>query len=292
MAISRSAGLGAQFGGTALALDARVIRLPRHAGSCPVSIGVSCSAHRNALAVIDSGGIRLEAMEKNPTAFLLARGGEAARIAEEFTAQKVGSRPSGSNQTGQAPATLDLDRPMPDLLARLSAYPVGTRLLLSGVLLVARDAAHLRWHALLQQGQPLPDYASRYPIYYAGPADTPAGKVIGSFGPTTAQRMDGYADELMSRGAALVTLAKGNRGPGWTGACKKYGGFYLGTIGGAAALIAEENILESRVIDYEDLGMEAVRLIRVRDLIAFIVTDDKGNDLYAAIAAQARGNER
>jgi len=288
MVISRSAGLGAQFGGTELALDARVIRLPRHAGSCPVSIGVSCSAHRNALAVIDSGGIRLEAMEKDPASFLLARGGEAARVAEEFTAQKAGSRPSGSNKTGTAPPTLDLDQPMPELLERLSAHPVGTRLLLSGSLLVARDAAHLRWHALLGQGRPLPEYLSRYPIYYAGPADTPEGRVIGSFGPTTAQRMDGYADELMSRGASLVTLAKGNRGVVWTGACKKYGGFYLGTIGGAAALIAEENILESRIVDYKDLGMEAVRLIRVRDLIAFIVTDDKGNDLYAAIAAGAR----
>jgi fumarate hydratase class I len=157
--------------------------------------------------------------------------------------------------------------------------------LLSGRLLVGRDAAHQKWHELIEAGAPLPDYLLKHPIYYAGPADTPKGKTIGSFGPTTAQRMDAYADELMSRGASLITLAKGNRAAAWTEACKKYGGFYLGTVGGAAALIAEENITESEIIDYPELGMEAVRLIRVIDLIAFVLVDDKGNDLYARIAS-------
>jgi fumarate hydratase class I len=174
---------------------------------------------------------------------------------------------------------------MNEIRAQLGRCAVGDRVLLSGKLIVGRDAAHQKWHELIEAGKSLPAYLAEHPIYYAGPADTPEGKTIGSFGPTTAQRMDAYADELMSRGASLVTLAKGNRAASWTAACKKYGGFYLGTVGGAAALIAEENITNSEVIDYPELGMEAVRLIRVVDLIAFVIADDKGNELYARIAS-------
>jgi len=165
-------------------------------------------------------------------------------------------------------------------LEDLRGATAGDRILLSGYLLVARDAAHLKWHEAILRGAALPEYLTKYPIYYAGPAATPEGKVIGSFGPTTAQRMDTYGEELMSRGASLITLAKGNRTKAWAEACKTYGGFYLGTIGGAAALIAEENILESEVLDYPELGMEAVRRIKVQDLLAFVIIDDQGRDLY------------
>ncbi len=267
MEIARGCGLGAQFGGVALALDARVVRLSRHAASCPVSIGVSCSAHRNMLAKIDSSGAYLEALVEKPAEYLESRG---VRLEAD----------------GPGGAEIDLDRPMAEIRAALSSLPVGSRVTLSGRLLVARDAAHLKWHNLLKAGLPLPGYLALHPIIYAGPADTPPGRVIGSFGPTTAQRMDEYADELMSRGASLVTLAKGNRGPALVKACAAYGGFYLGTIGGAAALIADENILESEVVDYPELGMEAVRLIRVKDLAAFVVADDKGNELYGRLAGR------
>ncbi len=299
MEIARKSGLGAQFGGSALALDARVLRLSRHAASCPVSIGVSCVAHRNALAVIDSGGVRLEELERNPLAFLRGRGGAAARLAESFLERKkapISGRAAASAAASSVPAApapmaaprarrIDLDQPMEKVRAALSECAIGDRIALSGRLIVGRDAAHHKWHELLLAGEKLPAYLMEHPIYYAGPADTPEGKTIGSFGPTTAQRMDAYADELMSVGASLVTLAKGNRSAAWTAACKKYGGFYLGTVGGAAALIAEENITESETIDYPELGMEAVRLIRVVDLIAFVIADDKGNELYARIAS-------
>lgn len=285
MEIARKSGLGAQFGGSALALDARVLRMSRHAASCPVSIGVSCVAHRNALAIIDSGGVRLEALERDPVSFLRSRGGKAAKLAESFLERKKAGRGAGLSPAAKAARSIDLDLPMAEIRAALGGCVVGDRVTLSGSLIVGRDAAHQKWHELLVAGKPLPAYLSEHPIYYAGPADTPAGKTIGSFGPTTAQRMDAYADELMSRGASLVTLAKGNRSAAWTAACKKYGGFYLGTVGGAAALIAEENITESEVIDYPELGMEAVRLIRVVDLIAFVIADDKGNELYARIAS-------
>lgn len=270
---ARRSGLGAQFGGTSLALDARVLRLPRHAGSCPVSVGVSCSAHRNILAVIDADGLRLEELERKPAAFLCARRGRAAELFGSTPAASVASLPR-----------IDLDRPMAEIRAQLGKLAVGDRMLLSGRLLVARDAAHLRWHALIREGKALPSYLHDHPIYYAGPADTPEGKVIGSFGPTTAQRMDPYGEELMSRGVSLVTLAKGNRAQSWADACAAYGGFYLGTVGGAAALLAEENILESEVLDYEELGMEAVRLIRVDRLMAFLLVNDRGEDLYRRIA--------
>lgn len=270
---ARRSGLGAQFGGSSLALDARVLRLPRHAGSCPVSVGVSCSAHRNILAVIDADGVRLEKLERAPAAFLRARGGRAAELVGRASAEADAGLPR-----------IDLDRPMAEIRAQLGKLAVGDRMLLSGRLLVARDAAHLRWHALIREGKPLPAYLRDHPIYYAGPADTPEGKVIGSFGPTTAQRMDPYGEELMSRGASLVTLAKGNRAGSWADACAAHGGFYLGTVGGAAALLAEENILESEVLDYEELGMEAVRRIRVDRLMAFLLVNDRGEDLYRRIA--------
>jgi fumarate hydratase class I len=292
MNIARESGLGAQFGGSLLALDARLIRLPRHAGSCPVSIGVSCSAHRNMLAKINRQGLWLERLEPNPIEFLKQQGGAAAQLAEGYQQKKKFplSIPEQAGSSTVPPTEpfaespvlrrINLDRGMKEALEALRGASAGDLLLLSGYLLVARDAAHLKWHEALQRGEALPEYLKRYPIYYAGPAATPEGKVIGSFGPTTAQRMDTYAEELMSRGASLITLAKGNRTKAWREACKTYGGFYLGTIGGAAALIAEENILESEVLDFPELGMEAVRRIRVQDLIAFVIIDDQGRDLY------------
>jgi fumarate hydratase class I len=290
MNIARESGLGAQFGGSLLALDARVIRLPRHAGSCPVSIGVSCSAHRNVLAKINKEGLWLEKLEQHPLEFLKAQGGHAAQVAEAYqkgVTNRAVKDPEIRTDTASV-RKINLDRGIQEALQDLRGAAVGDRLLLSGYLLVARDAAHLKWHEAIQRGEPLPEYLTRYPIYYAGPAATPEGKVIGSFGPTTAQRMDSYGDELMSRGASLITLAKGNRTKAWVSACKTYGGFYLGTIGGAAALIAEENILESEVLDFPELGMEAVRRIRVQDLLAFVIIDDQGRDLYNP-AVQASG---
>ncbi|AEJ19336.1 FumA C-terminus/TtdB family hydratase beta subunit [Gracilinema caldarium] len=300
MNITRESGLGAQFGGSLLALDARLIRLPRHAGSCPVSIGVSCSAHRNMLAKINSQGLWLEKLEYHPLEFLKQEGGASAKLAEAFQYKKeLKTKGQGSSinialasenlQISAHPVAsisirhINLDQGIKPALEALRGTRAGDRLLLSGYLLVARDAAHLKWHEALLRGETLPEYLTKHPIYYAGPAATPRGKVIGSFGPTTAQRMDSYAEELMSRGASLITLAKGNRTKAWAEACKTYGGFYLGTIGGAAALIAEENILESEILDYPELGMEAVRRIRVQDLLAFVIIDDQGRDLYNPI---------
>jgi fumarate hydratase class I len=270
MDLSRRTGLGAQFGGSSLALDARVIRLSRHAGSCPVSIGVSCSAHRNLLAFIDGRGLHLEKLEEDPAAFLLDR--EAALFS--------GPECSGRSPAAEVPRPVSLNRPMAELCGDLSVLAPGGRVLLSGKLLLARDAAHLNWRRLLAAGKPLPSYLFEYPIYYAGPSAAPPGRITGSLGPTTARRMDPYGEELMSRGASLVTLAKGNRSPAWIAACKRYGAFYLGVVGGAAALQAEKNIVSSQVIDYPELGMEAVRLVEVRDLPAFIVTGP-GGDLYS-----------
>ncbi|MCX7948598.1 MAG: fumarate hydratase [Treponemataceae bacterium] len=259
--IARETGLGAQFGGSAFALDCRVIRLPRHAASCPISIGVSCSAHRNLLGYIDRRGMWLEQVETQPESYV----------------------PAPSLQKESLPS-IHLAEGIERVCRRLSELSVGSRLLLSGDLLLARDAAHLRWHRLIEAGKPLPEYLYQYPILYGGPAATPPGKIIGSFGPTTAQRMDSYGEELLSRGIARITLAKGNRASQWREACKKYGGFYLGVIGGVAALIAEQNILACEILDYPELGMEAVRRITVKDLLAFIIIDDKGNDLYAGPA--------
>ena len=260
--IAASSGLGAQFGGRCLALDARVVRAVRHGGSCPVSLGVSCSAHRNALGRIGPDGVFLEELDRNPGAF--------------------SPRPWRCSMSGPAGGArrVDLDQPMDEIRRQLGRCPVGTLLLLSGTMLLARDLAHARFHELLEAGRPLPDYLSQRVICYAGPAQTPPGSVIGSFGPTTAERMDDYLPELMAQGASLVTVAKGNRSAAVVAACRAQGGFYLGTIGGAAAWLAKEHVLESEVIDYADLGMEAVRRIKVKDLPAFMVIDDKGNDLY------------
>lgn len=256
--MARASGWGAQFGGKYLAVEARVIRMARHAATLPVGIGVSCSADRNALARIGSDGVFLEALDRNPgrlAGALAAAGPMAAR-------------------------RINLAVPMPEILAQLRECRAGQAVLLSGPLVVARDLAHARLRERLRAGRPLPSYFHDHPIYYAGPAKTPPGRVAGSFGPTTAQRMDEYLEEFMARGASLVTLAKGHRGPAAREACRKYGGFYLGTIGGAGALVAQENIVSDEILDLSELGMEAVHRIVVRDLPAFIIYDHLGGRLY------------
>jgi fumarate hydratase class I len=256
--IARETGLGAQFGGVALAVEARVIRLPRHSGSLPIGIGVSCNADRNLKARINRNGVFIEALDMNPARFL--------KKIETLRLEKV--------------PEINLDQPIDDLVTELSKFPVGTRVGLSGTLIVARDTAHLRLKKMLDEGKPLPDYFKKHPVYYAGPARTPEDLPAGSFGPTTARRMDSYVEEFMKAGASRVMLAKGNRSLRVVEACRKYGGFYLGTIGGAAALVAKEHIVSSEQVDFEDLGMEAVRKIEVRNLPAFIIFDNKGNRLY------------
>ena len=269
--IAAETGLGAQFGGSHLAAHARVFRLPRHGASCFASIGVSCNAHRNLVGYISREGTFLQKNISDPRPFF----------------EKAAAYTAGADAHHGEPVKVDLSS-IEAARAKLSDYPVGQAFLFSGEILVARDAAHARWKALLESGKPLPDYTLHYPILYAGPAETPKGAVIGSFGPTTANRMDPYADDLMSRGAALITIAKGNRSELWRTACKKYGAFYLGTIGGAAALIAEKHITARKVLDYPDLGMEAVQLISVKDLPVFLITDDKGNDFYASLQKSLR----
>jgi fumarate hydratase class I len=268
--LAQRSGIGAQFGGKYLAHDVRVIRLPRHAASCPVGVGVSCSADRNIKAKITEEGVFLEELERRPERFLKSRGSDPAVSA----------------------VAVDLDRPMKEILAELSKYPVKTRLSLTGTLIVARDVAHARIKKLLDEGGPMPDYFKNHPVYYAGPAKTPKGMASGSFGPTTAGRMDGYVDEFMSRGGSLIMLAKGNRSPRVAEACRKHGGFYLGSIGGPAAILAKENILAVETVDFEELGMEAVRKIRVKDFPAFIVCDDKGNDFFATPKAAKMAGRR
>jgi len=255
--IAQECGLGAQFGGKYFVHDVRVIRLPRHAASCPVGLGVSCSADRNIKAKITEDGIFLEELERNPERFLPAQA-----------------------PTMQPAVDIDLDQPMEDVLKQLSQYPIKTRLNLSGTLIVARDMAHLKLKEMLDAGQPMPEYLKRYPVYYAGPAKTPKGMASGSFGPTTAGRMDPYVDFLMSLGGSKIMVAKGNRSQQVTDACKKWGGFYLGSIGGPAAILAKVSIKSSEVIDMEELGMEAIRKIRVENFPAFIIVDDKGNDFF------------
>ena len=254
MEIGRQSGLGAQFGGTSLLLDARVLRLPRHAASCPVSIGVSCAAHRNILALIDSEGLHIERLVRDPETLL----------------RNTGVDLSAENWAGSA-YCLNLEKPVREICRELSGLRAGARLLVSGKLLVARDAAHRKWHALLAEGGKLPDYLFEYPIYYAGPSATPPGRIIGSLGPTTAGRMDPYGEELLSRGASLITLAKGNRFENWKKLCAVYGGYYLGTLGGSAALMSQENVSGCEILDYPELGMEAVRLVTVKNLPAFMV---------------------
>lgn len=256
--MAQETGIGAQFGGKYLAHDVRVVRLPRHAASCPVGIGVSCSADRNIKAKITAEGIFLEKLETNPERFL----------------------PKDSAVAASKTVEIDLDRPMKEILRELSKHPVKTRLSLNGTLIVARDIAHAKLKERLEQGKELPDYFKNHSVYYAGPAKTPEGMPTGSFGPTTAGRMDGYVEDFMKQGGSMIMLAKGNRSKGVTDACKKYGGFYLGSIGGPAAILAKENILSVEVVDFEDLGMEAIRKIQVKNFPAFIVCDDKGNNFF------------
>jgi fumarate hydratase class I len=264
--MARESRIGAQFGGKYFVHDVRVLRLPRHAASCPVGIGVSCSADRNIKAKITREGIFLEKLERDPGRFLPA-------------AALSGVAPA-------LPVAIDLNRPMAEIRAELSKHPIKTRLSLTGPLIVARDVAHARIQQMLDAGQPMPQYLKDHPVYYAGPAKTPQGMASGSFGPTTAGRMDGYVDAFMAQGGSFVMLAKGNRSPAVREACAKHKGFYLGSIGGPAAILAQENILKVEVVDFEELGMEAVRRIWVKDFPAFIVVDDKGNDFFAGMGAK------
>ena len=257
LAAAHRFGIGAQFGGKYFAHDVRVIRLPRHGASCPVAMAVSCSADRNVKARIDRDGIWVEELDHEP--------GRLVKL------------PLGKHAHGQR---LDLNRPMQAVLADLTKLPVSTPLLLTGTLVVARDIAHAKFKELLDQGKPLPQYLRDHPVYYAGPAKTPRGKPSGSFGPTTAGRMDSYVDLLQSKGASMVMIAKGNRSRAVTEACKKWGGFYLGSPGGPAAVLAEENIRKVECIDLPELGMEAVWRIEVVDFPAFVLVDDKGNDFF------------
>ena len=258
--ICRKSGVGAQFGGKYLVHDVRVIRLPRHAASCPVGIGVSCSADRNIKGKITEEGIFLEELEKNPARFL--------------PAQAPNMKPA---------VEIDLDKGMDYVRSELTKYPIKTRLNLKGTLIVARDIAHAKIKEMLDAGKPLPDYIKNHPVYYAGPAKTPAGYASGSFGPTTAGRMDPYVDLFQAAGGSLVMVAKGNRSQAVTDACKKHGGFYLGSIGGPAAVLAKDSIKSVEVVDFPELGMEAVRKIYVENFPAFIIVDDKGNDFFAQL---------
>jgi fumarate hydratase class I len=260
---AHKSGYGAQFGGKYFALDVRVIRLPRHGASCPVGMGVSCSADRNVKAKINKDGIWLEELERNPGRLIPAK----YRGKHEHGVVKV-----------------DLNRPMKEILAELTKYPVTTQLSLSGTIIVGRDIAHAKLKERIDKGEGLPQYIKDHPIYYAGPAKTPKGKPSGSFGPTTAGRMDSYVDLFQSNGGSLVMIAKGNRSKAVSDACKKHGGFYLGSIGGPAALLAQENIKKVEVLEYPELGMEAIWKIEVVDFPAFILVDDKGNDFYQQIA--------
>ena len=260
---AQKSGYGAQFGGKYFALDVRVIRLPRHGASCPVGMGVSCSADRNVKAKITRDGIWLEELERNPGRLIPAK----YRGKHEHGVVKV-----------------DLNRPMKEILAELTKYPVTTQLSLNGTIIVGRDIAHAKLKERIDKGEGLPQYIKDHPIYYAGPAKTPKGMPSGSFGPTTAGRMDSYVDLFQSHGGSLVMIAKGNRSKAVTDACKRHGGFYLGSIGGPAALLAQENIKKVEVLEYPELGMEAIWKIEVEDFPAFILVDDKGNDFYQQIA--------
>ncbi len=259
---ARESGIGAQFGGKYFAHDVRVIRLPRHGASCPVGMGVSCSADRNIKAKINSDGIWLEEMDRNP----------GRLIPDQYRSKHE-----------EGIVKIDLNRPMQEILAELTKHPVATQLSLTGTIVVGRDIAHTKFKEQVDGGNGIPEYLKNHPIYYAGPAKTPAGKPSGSFGPTTAGRMDSYVDLLQSHGGSLIMIAKGNRSKQVTDACKKHGGFYLGSIGGPAALLAEKNIKKVECIDYPELGMEAVWKIDVVDFTAFILVDDKGNNFFAQL---------
>jgi fumarate hydratase, class I len=266
--ITRKAGIGAQFGGKYFCHDVRVIRLPRHGASCPVAIAVSCSADRQAKAKISGNGVFLERLETDPAGYL--------------------PETSETELTGDV-VRIDLSRPMSEIRAELSRYPIKTRLALTGPVVVARDIAHAKINELLDAGQQMPAYLRDHAVYYAGPAKTPEGYASGSFGPTTAGRMDSYVDKFQAAGGSLVMLAKGNRSAAVTAACKDYGGFYLGSIGGAAAKLAQDCITKVEVLEYPELGMEAVWRIEVRDFPAFIVVDDKGNDFFGGSGGRPPG---
>ncbi len=255
--IAMKSKVGAQFGGKYFAHDIRVIRMPRHAASCPVGLGVSCSADRNIKAKITRDGIFLEQLEYHPEKYLPDAAPDMA-----------------------PPVSVDLDAGMDNVRETLSRFPIKTRLNLSGTLIVARDIAHAKIKEMIDAGEPMPDYFKNHPIYYAGPAKTPEGMPSGSFGPTTAGRMDSYVEPFQALGGSLVMLAKGNRGQTVTDACKQHGGFYLGSIGGPAAILAQDNIKEVETVAFPELGMEAIRKIRVENFPAFIVVDDKGNDFF------------
>lgn len=258
--IARDSKIGAQFGGKYFAHDVRVIRLPRHAASCPIGIGVSCSADRQIKGKITRDGVFIEQLETEPQKYLPKQAPELA-----------------------PPIKIDLSIGMDKVRAILTKFPVKTRLELTGTLIVARDAAHARLRSLLEAGKPMPQYFKDHPIYYAGPAKTPEGMPSGSFGPTTAGRMDAFTDLFQSHGGSLVMIAKGNRSKAVTDACKKHGGFYLGSIGGPAAILAQTNIKKVDLVDFEELGMEAIRKIEVVDFPAFIIVDDKGNDFFEGL---------
>jgi fumarate hydratase class I len=257
--LSQKTGIGAQFGGKYFCHDVRVIRLPRHGASCPVSFAVSCSADRQALGKITRDGIFIEQLEHDP-----------ARFMPEITEHELSSDV----------VNIDLNRPMADIRATLSKYPVKTRVMLSGPMVVARDIAHAKLKERLDAGQGLPQYLKDHAVYYAGPAKTPQGMASGSFGPTTAGRMDSYVGDFQAAGGSFVMLAKGNRSRQVTDACATHGGFYLGSIGGPAARLAQDCITKVEVLEYPELGMEAVWKIEVKDFPAFIVVDDKGNDFF------------
>jgi fumarate hydratase class I len=260
---SRRIGIGAQFGGKYFCHDVRVIRLPRHGASLPIGIGVSCSADRQVKAKITPEGIFLEQLETDPAKYL-----------PEITAEHLGDEV----------VAIDLNQPMPEILATLSRYPIKTRVALTGTIVVARDIAHAKLKERLDRGEGLPDYFKNHPVYYAGPAKTPTGMATGSFGPTTAGRMDSYVAEFQAAGGSMVMLAKGNRSKAVRDACNTFGGFYLGSIGGPAAVLAQNNITKVEVLEYPELGMEAVWKIEVKDFPAFIIVDDKGNDFFADLA--------
>ncbi|WP_290448429.1 fumarate hydratase [uncultured Muribaculum sp.] len=258
-------GLGAQFGGKYLAHDIRVIRLPRHGASCPVGLGVSCSADRNVKAKINAEGLWIEKLDTNPGELIP----ESMRNQGEGNAVKI-----------------DLNRPMKEILAELTKYPVSTRLSLNGTIIVGRDIAHAKIKERLDAGEPMPDYLKNHPIYYAGPAKTPEGMPSGSFGPTTAGRMDSYVDQFQAAGGSMIMIAKGNRSQQVTDACHKHGGFYLGSIGGPAAILAHDSIKKVECLEYPELGMEAIWKIEVENFPAFILVDDKGNDFFTEISAR------
>ena len=264
--ITRRTGIGAQFGGKYFCHDVRVIRLPRHGASCPVAIAVSCSADRQALGKITADGAFLERLEADPAQYL--------------------PETTGDELDGDV-VRIDLSRPMTEIRAELSRYPIRTRLALTGPMVVARDIAHAKIAERLAAGQPMPGYLRDHAVYYAGPAKTPEGYASGSFGPTTAGRMDSYVDQFQAAGGSLVMLAKGNRSAAVTAACREHGGFYLGSVGGAAAKLARDCITKVEVLEYPELGMEAVWRIEVRDFPAFIVVDDKGNDFFADVTGTA-----